>query len=185
MSSRRRFTAVRAVPQVWTGYVFFFRLCYTIANELLFIQSLEINKLAAETDEKLVNMEAEWNERLGQNTDSGDDQARFRNSLVKLAYRYSRLIVLSFGFQHSFVGKAHSDQTIFFNRVRIFSSTNFFGLTSLQCYNAASDVLRVFIDELSTQKVYLKHGPEAQCIFITFASSFLIKVSHLIAFRLH
>lgn len=80
-------------------------------------QSLEINKIAAETDEKLVAMEAEWNERLSQNTDSADDQARFRNSLVKLAYRYSRLIVLSFGFQHSFVGKAHSDQTNFFNRV--------------------------------------------------------------------
>ena len=48
--------------------------------------------------------------------------------------------------------------------------------SSLKCYRAATDVVRVFIDELSAQKEYIRHGPEAQCVFVTFASAFLIKV---------
>ncbi len=45
-----------------------------------------------------------------------------------------------------------------------------------QCYAAAIDVVKVFDEELSAHKRYLRHGPEAQCIFVTFASAFLIKV---------
>ncbi|KAH8112586.1 hypothetical protein DFH11DRAFT_463167 [Phellopilus nigrolimitatus] len=124
-------------------------------------KDLDLNGLSSEIDEKLVADEAEWTKRLVQNTDPNDSQGCFRNSLVKLAYRYSRLIVLSFGFQHSF-GKGQSDQSSFFDR----------------CYRAATDVLRVFVDELTNQKIYVRHGPEAQCVFVTFASSFLIKILH-------
>jgi hypothetical protein len=48
---------------------------------------------------------------------------------------------------------------------------------SLQCYRAALDVVQVFNEDLSSQKIYLRHGPEAQAVFVTFASAFLIKVS--------
>lgn len=121
-------------------------------------------------------------ERLGQRTDANDPQGRFRNSLLKLAYRYSRLTVLSFGFQHSFGkgGAGTPEQISFFDRVGAFRSLilRAFKLC-IQCYRAATDLVRVFIDELSTQKEYIRHGPEAQCVFVTFAAAFLVKVSVL------
>ena len=42
---------------------------------------------------------------------------------------------------------------------------------------AASDVVKVFTETLLHHKVYLRHGVEAQSVFVTFAASFLIKVS--------
>lgn len=39
-------------------------------------------------------------------------------------------------------------------------------------------ILKVFIEELSAYKVYLRHGAEAQCVFVTFAAAFLIKVRY-------
>ena len=46
-----------------------------------------------------------------------DSQALFRNGLLKLAFSYARLTVLSIGFQHSF-GKASQDEVPFLWRVR-------------------------------------------------------------------
>lgn len=46
----------------------------------------------------------------------------------------------------------------------------------LQCARAATDVVHIFIDGLGTQTEYFRHGPEAQCVFVTFAAAFLIKV---------
>ena len=43
--------------------------------------------------------------------------------------------------------------------------------------NAASDVVRVFTEALNQYKIYLRYGVEAQSVFVTFAASFLIKVS--------
>ncbi|TDL17369.1 hypothetical protein BD410DRAFT_776153 [Rickenella mellea] len=121
----------------------------------------DIDQLATETDEKLTALGEEWKTKLQTETDLSDPQNRFRNSLVKLAYSYARLVVLSQGFQHS-LSKSHQDENPYFHR----------------CRRAACDVVRVFIDELSTQKVYLRHGPDAQCVFVTFASSFLVKLLH-------
>jgi hypothetical protein len=49
-------------------------------------------------------------------TDLTDPQNRFRSGLLKLAYSYARLVVLSFGFQHAF-GKNNQDENPFLNRV--------------------------------------------------------------------
>ncbi|KAL5525464.1 hypothetical protein ACEPAG_6800 [Sanghuangporus baumii] len=127
-------------------------------------KDVDFISLSSETDETLVAKEQEWSERLRQKTDANDPQGRFRHSLLKLAYRYARLTVLSFGFQHSFGkgGAGTPEQVSFFDR----------------CYRAATDVVHVFIDELFTQKEYIRHGPEAQCVFVTFASAFLIKLLH-------
>lgn len=95
---------------------------------------MDINKFASDTDDKLLALEKECDERLSQEVDldgtwkmdgtlkiasndgDTDPQGQFRNRLILLAIRYSRLVVLSFGFQHAF-GKAHSDQNPFFERV--------------------------------------------------------------------
>ena len=86
------------------------------------MKNVDFISLSSETDEILVTKEKEWSERLRQKTDPSDPQGRFRNSLLKLAYQYSRLTVLSFGFQHSFGkgGAGTSDQVSFFDRVRLF-----------------------------------------------------------------
>lgn len=143
----------------------FKRRIYTDSNNPTGLDKrLDFSALASEYDGKLSAREAEWAELLREKTDVTDPQARFRNSLLRLAYRYARLVVLSYGFQHSFDKDSNGsqDQTSFFDR----------------CYRAATEVLRVFIEELSTQKVYIRHGPEAQCVFVTFASAFLIKLLH-------
>jgi len=78
-----------------------------------------------------------------------------------LAYSYARLVALSFGFQHAF-GKNNTDENPFLTR----------------CLAAASDVVNTFVNDVGrpAQRIYLRHGPEAQSVFATFAASFLVKL---------
>ncbi|KAJ3535551.1 hypothetical protein NM688_g6964 [Phlebia brevispora] len=72
--------------------------------------------------------------------------------------------VLSFGFQYAF-GKASVGQDV----------------TLLwRCLRAATDVLKAVLEDIAVpnQKIFLKHGPEAQSVFATFACAFLIKLLH-------
>jgi hypothetical protein len=73
--------------------------------------------LASETDEQLQQLAAKWFHLLDQ-TDQSIVQNRFRTGLLKLAFSYARLIVLSFGFQHAF-GRNNSDENPFLNRVSV------------------------------------------------------------------
>ena len=88
------------------------------------MQDKDISALASEFDERLVMQEADWNARLARETEPEHDaQARFRNCLVKLAHRYARLTVLSFGFQQAFfsrganTGVGEERKAAFFDRV--------------------------------------------------------------------
>jgi hypothetical protein len=47
-----------------------------------------------------------------------DPQNSFRTGLLRLAYPYSRLVALSYGFQHAF-GKGRNDENPFLLRVRL------------------------------------------------------------------
>ncbi|EIN04820.1 hypothetical protein PUNSTDRAFT_146153 [Punctularia strigosozonata HHB-11173 SS5] len=122
----------------------------------------DIGKLAMDTDDKLQNLWKVWTDRL-KTVDAGDAQGQFRSGIMSLAYSYARLAALSVGFQHAF-GKRGSNPHEFLQR----------------CWRAASDVVTDFANNLgtATNRIFLRHGPEAQSVFVTFACAFLVKLLH-------
>ncbi|KAK2460891.1 hypothetical protein APHAL10511_007361 [Amanita phalloides] len=125
-------------------------------------KNADFEKLAAETDDQLQQIEEQWFKVIAENTDLDDNQNKFRTGLIRLAYSYGRLIVLSYGFQHAF-GKNNTDENPFLQR----------------CLKAAQDVLHAVVDQLCgdpKMRVFWRHGPEAQSVFVTFASTFLVKL---------
>ncbi|KAG6865902.1 hypothetical protein C0991_010735 [Blastosporella zonata] len=123
-------------------------------------KNVDFEKIAAETDDKLKQLAAKWNAIL-ETGDLTDPQNSFRTGLIQLAYPYARLIALSYGFQHAF-GKNNTDENPFLTR----------------CLNAAFDVVNPVLSDLCrpSQRIFFRHGPEAQSVFITFASAFLVKL---------
>ena len=77
-----------------------------------------MERLAIETDDKLERLRAAWFARLDE-TDKTNAQNRYRTGLLKLAYSYARLLILSYGFQLAF-GKNEADDNPFLIRVRAF-----------------------------------------------------------------
>ncbi|KAJ7707789.1 hypothetical protein B0H17DRAFT_1034038 [Mycena rosella] len=123
-------------------------------------KNVDFEAVAAETDEELKRLADKWRLVLDQ-TDTTDPQNRFRSGLLKLALNYARLVALSFGFQHAF-GKNNTDENPFLMR----------------CLTAATDVVTAIVEDVGRpdQRVYLRHGPMAQSVFVTFAASMLVKL---------
>ncbi|KAA1467573.1 hypothetical protein DENSPDRAFT_901490 [Dentipellis sp. KUC8613] len=123
-------------------------------------KEIDLQELATEYDDKLQRLRDSWFERLAQ-TDLNDVQNRFRIGLLRLAYSYARLVALAYGFQHAF-GKKETDENPFLAR----------------CLRAASDVISAMVDDIGipSQRIFVRHGPEAQTVFVTFACTFLIKL---------
>ncbi|ETW82984.1 hypothetical protein HETIRDRAFT_383013, partial [Heterobasidion irregulare TC 32-1] len=123
-------------------------------------KEINLERLAIETDDKLERLRAAWFARLDE-TDKTNAQNRYRTGLLKLAYSYARLLTLSYGFQHAF-GKNEADDNPFL----------------IRCIRAASDVVSAVVDDIGipSQRIYLRHGPEAQTVFVTFGCTFMIKL---------
>ncbi|KAF8896253.1 hypothetical protein BD779DRAFT_1433309 [Infundibulicybe gibba] len=123
-------------------------------------KEVDFEGIATETDDSLKHLGEQWFDVLNK-TDMTDPQNCFRTGLLKLAYSYARLIALSYGFQHAF-GKNNTDENPFL----------------LRCLSAASDVVDAVVNDICkpTQIQYFRHGPEAQSVFVTFASAFLVKL---------
>lgn len=131
-------------------------------------KNADFEAISTATDDELKALGDRWFALL-ETTDMSVPQNRFRTGLLRLAYSYSRLIALSYGFQHAF-GKNTTDENPFLNR----------------CLDAARDVVHAVLNVCRPDQLFWwRHGPEAQSIFVTFASAFLIKllqprfVSHL------
>lgn len=123
-------------------------------------KEVDIARVATETDEELLELQEKWMALLNQ-TDLSDPQNYFRIGLLKLAFSYARLVALSFGFQHVFSKKYDVENPFL-----------------IRCLSAACDVVDVMVNELgrTEQRIYLRHGPEAQKVFTTFAAAFLVKL---------
>ena len=74
-----------------------------------FNKKLDIAELASRTDDELAHTWSIWIARIRDHTDPNDRQCKFRTGLLRLAYSYARMTVLSFGFQYAF-GKNHLGQ---------------------------------------------------------------------------
>jgi len=123
-------------------------------------KEIDLGRLASETDDKLEELRQQWFSKF-KHTDSNEPQNRFRIGLLRLAYSYARLVALAFGFQHAF-GKGGTDENPFLKR----------------CIRAASDVVNAMVDDIGrpSQKIYVRHGPESQTVFVAFSCAFLIKL---------
>ncbi|KAG5354121.1 hypothetical protein C0989_007482 [Termitomyces sp. Mn162] len=126
-------------------------------------KNVDFERIATETDDVLKRLAAKWNAILEQG-DMSDPQNSFRTGLIQLAYPYARLVALSYGFQHAF-GKNHTDENPFLKR----------------CLDAAFGVVNSVLHDIArpSQRIFLRHGPEAQSVFVTFASTFLVKACSL------
>ncbi|KAF5367470.1 hypothetical protein D9758_003782 [Tetrapyrgos nigripes] len=124
-------------------------------------KEVDFERLAAETDEELQQLEERWFPILDKNVDPNDRQGLLRTGLLKLAFSYARLIALSYGFQHAF-GKNNFNENPFLMR----------------CKTAAFDVVKAMVENLAQPelRIYIRHGPEAQSVFTTFAAAFLVKL---------
>lgn len=124
-------------------------------------KEVDLAKIASETDDRLARLWETWIPRVRE-ANTGDQQSHFRTGLLKLAFSYARLSVLSVGFQYSFGKAAATDEEPFLWR----------------CLRAATDTVKAVVEDIAipSQKIYLRHGPEAQCVFVTFASAFLVKL---------
>ncbi|KAF7312328.1 Zn(2)-C6 fungal-type domain-containing protein [Mycena indigotica] len=125
------------------------------------LRNVDFERVASDTDEQLKELGDKWQSLVNEATDMTDSQNRFRSGLLKLAYSYARLVALSFGFQHAF-GKNNTDENPFLMR----------------CLAAASDVVAAMVEAVGQpdQRIYLRHGPIAQSVFVTFAASMLVKL---------
>jgi hypothetical protein len=125
-------------------------------------EKADFEKVAAETDDELQRLKERWFSIIEENTDPDNYGGKFRLCLLKVVYSYGRLVVLSYGFQHAF-GKNNTDENPFLMR----------------CLNAAEDVIQAVIVDIcgdDTMRESWRHGPEAQSVFVTFASAFLVKL---------
>ncbi|EMD34175.1 hypothetical protein CERSUDRAFT_159676 [Gelatoporia subvermispora B] len=124
-------------------------------------KNINFAQIASETDDHLARLRETWM-ALIRLTDMEDIQNRFRTGLLKLAYSYARLTVLAVGFQQTF-GKSGTPTDVSF---------------LWRCLRAATDVVNCVVDDIGvpSQRIFLRHGPEAQSVFVTFACAFLVKL---------
>ena len=79
-------------------------------------QEVDFEGIATATDDELKQMGDKWISTV-QQTDMSDAQNCFRTGLLRLAYSYARLVVLSYGFQHAFGKNDGTDENPFLMRV--------------------------------------------------------------------
>ncbi|KAL0578178.1 hypothetical protein V5O48_003809 [Marasmius crinis-equi] len=125
-------------------------------------RKLDFEEVAITTDEELQRLKGIWWPILDANVDMQDSQGVFRMGLLRLTNSYSRLIALSYGFHYG-SGK-HNVQSKHSLLMR--------------CISAARDAITAVVDYNNREAfwIYVRHGPDAQSVFVTFAATFLIKL---------
>ncbi|KAH9945337.1 uncharacterized protein BXZ73DRAFT_38492 [Epithele typhae] len=127
-------------------------------------KNIDVAAETIKTDNKLEALWYTWSDRI---REEGCQElyAKFRTSLLKLAIYYARMAVLSFSFAHLYgrEGSQKPDEPFFW-----------------RCFNACKDLLNTLLHELGVPELrpFLRHGPDAECVFVTFACAFLIKLLH-------
>ena len=110
-------------------------------------QNADFEAISTTTDDQLKTLGDRWFTLLEATTDTTVPRNRFRIGLLRLAYSYSRLIALSYGFQHAF-HKNTSDENPFLNRVRRRFCPWMLKINFLQCLHAACDVVHAVLDDI-------------------------------------
>ncbi|KAH7884540.1 hypothetical protein F5I97DRAFT_1468711 [Phlebopus sp. FC_14] len=117
-------------------------------------------QVATDTADALKRLGDRWFQRL-EEFDRQSETSALRTELLKMAFAYSRLVALSAGLKY-----AKEDQL---------DKHSFL----MRCLDAATDVVNAFVRRLfptPDKKIYLRHAPDAQFVFVTFAGAFLVKL---------
>lgn len=83
---------------------------------------MDFEGIATASDDELKQLWGKWLVTITENSDMDNVQNRFRTGLLRLAYGYARLVVLSYGFQHAFGKGDGTNENPFLMRVSIFHS---------------------------------------------------------------
>ncbi|KIK96922.1 hypothetical protein PAXRUDRAFT_32093 [Paxillus rubicundulus Ve08.2h10] len=124
-------------------------------------KAANFTQIASETDDELRRLGEVWFKRLDEIEEEKTEMSDFRTELLKMAYAYSRLVALSTGLKH-----AKEDQL---------DENSFL----MRCLDAATDIVNAFVRRLfptPEKKILLRHAPDAQFVFVTFAGAFLVKL---------
>ncbi|KAG1733649.1 uncharacterized protein EDB91DRAFT_1300017 [Suillus paluster] len=124
------------------------------------LESTNFTQFASEADDELARVGTYWFKQLDE-VEPKSPMLTFRTGLLKMAFSYGRLVALSSGLQYA--KENHLDENSFLMR----------------CFTRASDVVNAFVHQLYTtpeERVYLRHAPEAQYVFVSFAGAFLVKL---------
>lgn len=81
-------------------------------------KEVDFEAIATAADDQIKALGEKWMRTIHEKTDLNDPQNSFRIGLLRLAYSYSRLIALSYGFQHAFGKDGGKDENPFLQRVR-------------------------------------------------------------------
>ncbi|KAH0832961.1 hypothetical protein J3R83DRAFT_11937 [Lanmaoa asiatica] len=124
-------------------------------------KTLNVAQFASDTDDALRQLGERWLRRLDEFQEEKTEMWAFRTELLRMAYAYARLVALSTGLKHA--KESQLDEKTFIMR----------------CLDAASDIVNAFVRRLfptSERKILLRHAPDAQFVFVTFAGAFLVKL---------
>ncbi|KAG9314918.1 hypothetical protein JVU11DRAFT_4026 [Chiua virens] len=124
-------------------------------------KDLDVAKLASDTDDDIRRLGDYWFSRLDEFEEEKTDWWEFRTELLRMAYAYARLVALSTGLKHA--KDSQLDENTFLMR----------------CLETASEIVNAFVRRLfptSERKTLLRHAPDAQFVFVTFAGAFLVKL---------
>lgn len=122
-------------------------------------EDLDLRQTAFEFDDEIVAWEQRSAALLAAEETSDDPRCRYRRHLLPFYANYSRLVILSFGFQYSLsMGLLTPGDDLI-----------------TRCLDAAQKVIAMMVND-PVMRPYLRHAPDSHLVFASFASAFLLKL---------
>lgn len=122
-------------------------------------EDLDLRKTAFEFDDEITAWEQEATQLFAAQPEPTDPGSLYRRHLLPFHASYSRLVILSFGFQYSF-------------RKGLLSPNDDL---VMRCLDAAQNVISKLIKDMAV-RAYLRYTPDSHLVFASFASAFLLKL---------
>ncbi|KAF8522542.1 hypothetical protein JB92DRAFT_2887791 [Gautieria morchelliformis] len=121
-------------------------------------KAIDFEVVTRKYEQELLDHWVEWEPRFKEESDCTDLHCLYRIELLRLVNAYSRLVILSFRFQNAFQnGLSRGDPFL------------------QRCLDTAAAVVTVVVDRMSPHP-FLRTAPDAQFVFASFASVFLLKL---------
>ncbi|KAG8716746.1 hypothetical protein FRC09_015285 [Ceratobasidium sp. 395] len=119
---------------------------------------LDFLTVTTNSDEELLALEHETRELFKRESNNTDSACKYRCDFFFFLVNHSRLILFSFGYQQALIHGLKHGKTF-----------------SNQCYEAASKVLRIVIQDLAPSG-WLMYSLDEHFVFISFAAAFLLRM---------
>ncbi|PVG01932.1 hypothetical protein CPB86DRAFT_751962 [Serendipita vermifera] len=128
-------------------------------SESGFKEDLNLRQVAFQFDDEIVSWEKEAVALCASQSNPDDPGCRYRSELLPFFANYSRLVILSFGFQYSFrKGLLVPNDTLV-----------------TRCLEAAQNVILKMTED-NAARPYLRYAPDGHLVYASFAAAFLLKL---------